>query len=322
MAAAQQRLEQIVNDPKANAYHAAAVKLLNYVRFRTEPAKRVAELEQIMLSPDPGPDFKQNLWDYVLLLSHGEQAGALSDWVKSFQSLAPNTANGSQQSEVTQHALDTWHKTRSLPWLIAALQGIDPSSAQLTSLLADARSIPSTSAGYLTAQYRSLAMMAVSGQQDSVRKELDHLLAKIQSETPADSSTPLGSYNLLNDVRLTLTTILDDLLAHAAERAVGTDEGPGTDEQIDNPGGIKKDDKFLTPYSAKIFQKRLPIALLAEAAQSSTLEKPLRRDLARSTWVRAVLLNDLCDCGEAAAYNSRSRSAALEGDGAIPHRAE
>ena len=33
--------------------------------------KRVAELEQEMVKADPGPDFKQYLWDYVLLLSQG-----------------------------------------------------------------------------------------------------------------------------------------------------------------------------------------------------------------------------------------------------------
>ena len=62
----------------------ATQRLLDYVRFRTEPEKRVAELEQMMEKPDPGPDFKQHLWDYVLLVSQGEQAGDLSDWIKTF----------------------------------------------------------------------------------------------------------------------------------------------------------------------------------------------------------------------------------------------
>ena len=37
-----------------------------------------------MTQPDPGPDFKQHLWDYVLLVSGGEQAEDLSDWIKTF----------------------------------------------------------------------------------------------------------------------------------------------------------------------------------------------------------------------------------------------
>jgi hypothetical protein len=37
----------------------------------------------------------------------------------------------------------------------------------------------------------------------------------------------------------------------------------------------------------------MPIALLLEAAQSSSVPNPLRRELARSTWTRAVLIGDL-----------------------------
>ncbi len=292
MAAAQQRLEHIVNDPKAGAIHAPALRLLNYVRFRTEPAKRVAELEQVLLRPDPGPDFKQDLWDYVLLLSHGEEAGDLSDWIKTFSSLAPNAANRDQQGQSTTHALEAWRTTKATPWLIAALQGIDPKSPNVSRLLVDARATKPSSAN-LSIQYYALALMAESGQQDAARKELDRLLSTINAETPADPTTPLGSYNLLNDIRLSLTTNIDDFLAHAAERSVGADEGPGTDEQLDNPGGVRRDDKFLTPYSAKVFQKRMPISLLVKAAQSTILPKALRREVARSTWTRAILLGDL-----------------------------
>ena len=292
MAAAQQRLEQIVNDPKSGNIHSAAAKLLNFVKFRTEPAKRAAELEQVMLRPDPGPNFKQDLWDYVLLLSQGEQAGDLADWVKNFSALAPNAATGEQREEATKHALAMWRKTKAVPWLIAAVKGSEPGSQELASLLADARRVPATSAGYLSTRYYALGLMPDAGQGDEARKELDGLLARIGSETPADSLTPIGSYNLLNDLRLKLATSLDDFLKHAAERPVGADEGEGTDAET-QPGGIKMDEKYFTPYSAKIFQKRLPLALLVDSAQSGELSKLLRRDLARSTWTRAILLGDV-----------------------------
>jgi hypothetical protein len=292
MAAAQQRLQQIVKDPKAGKIHDAAEKLLNFVKFRTEPAKRVADLEQVMLRPDPGANFKQDLWDYVLLLSHGEQARDLSDWVKTFSLLAENAATGDQRQEATKHALGMWKTTKAVPWLIATLKGTEPGSPELTSLVADARRVPTSSSGYLSAQYYALGSMSASGQQDAARKELDGLLAKIGSETAADSLTPLGSYNLLNDLRLKLTTSLDDFLKHAAEHPVGADEGEGTDEET-QASGIKMDEKYFTPYSAKIFQKRLPLALLADSGQSAELSKLLRRDLVHSTWTRAILLDDL-----------------------------
>jgi hypothetical protein len=293
MAEAQHRLEQIVNDPKFGAIHAPALKLLNYVRFRTEPAKRVAELEQVMLRPDPGPSFKQDLWDYVLLLSHGEQAGDLSDWVKTYAALAENVSNGDQLEDLAKHSQAAWRGTKAVPWLIATLKATNPASPELSSLLSDARGVAGSSAGYLTVQYSALALMCAAGEKEAARKELDRLLSHIKSETPADTATPVGSYNLLNDLRLTLTTSLEDFLQHAAEHVVGADEGPGTDDQIDNPAGGKKDQEYLPPYSAKVFQKRLPLALLTESTQSSSLSKSLRRNLARTTWVRAILLNDM-----------------------------
>lgn len=293
MAAAQQRLEHIVADPKMVGIRPAAARLLNFLRFRTEPAKRTAELEQVMLSHDPGPQFKQDLWDYTLLLSHGEQAGDLSDWVKTYAALAPNISNGNQSEELAKHALAAWHTTKAMPWLIASLKATNPSSPAVSSLLADARVVAPSSAGYLSAQYYALELMSAAGQKEAARQELDRLLSIMNPDRTGDSAMPVGSYNLLNDLRLTLTTSLDDFLTHASERVVGADEGPGTDEQIDNPAGARADEKYLPPYSAKTFQKRLPLSLLAESAQSPMLSKALRRNLARSTWVRAVLLNDL-----------------------------
>ena len=43
----------------------------------------MVELEQMITRPYLGPDFKQHLWDYVMLVSQGEQAEDLSDWVKT-----------------------------------------------------------------------------------------------------------------------------------------------------------------------------------------------------------------------------------------------
>jgi tetratricopeptide (TPR) repeat protein len=286
MADAQKRLQEIVNDPKENSIHTPARKLLNFVLFRTEPEQRASELGQVMVAADPGPNFKQDLWDYVLLLSQDKQGGALGDWVTTFASLADNAANGGQQMETTQHAIDTWHKTQALPWLIAALRGTHASSAELSSLLSDVRKVPESSPAYLTVRYYSISLEAAFGQTEAARKELDELLRKISPDAPA------GSYNLLNDMRQTLTVSLDDFLQHAAERSVGADEGPGTDEQIDNPD-TNKDIKLLNFYTAKVFQKRLPLPMLEESAQSTILPKNIRRDLVRSSWVRAILLNDL-----------------------------
>src|SRR5262249_6146719 len=71
MKAAQQRLEKILNEPKLQSMHSSARRLLDYIRFRTEPEKRAAELEQVMMKADPGPEFLQHFWDYTLFMSRG-----------------------------------------------------------------------------------------------------------------------------------------------------------------------------------------------------------------------------------------------------------
>src|SRR4029434_9628671 len=76
--------------------HPAARRLLAVVRARLEPATRVHELAQSLLTPNNGPTLKQDLWDYTLLLYRGadERNGAdasatrrdeVTDWILTFQ---------------------------------------------------------------------------------------------------------------------------------------------------------------------------------------------------------------------------------------------
>ena len=94
MSEAEKRLQMIVSDPQAGTIHDASVKLLNFVRFRTDQDKRVAELDRIISQTNPGKNFKQDLWDYAVLLSHGKQGDDPSEWVKPSKELV-RTISGS-----------------------------------------------------------------------------------------------------------------------------------------------------------------------------------------------------------------------------------
>ena len=219
MAAAQEQLEGIVGDPNAGPIHEPAVRLLNFVRFRTEPAKRLAELDHVMLEQNPGQNFKQDLWDYVLLLSQGLQADDPSDWLQTFAALGgypyhEAVEHRQPESDAAKHSIARWHETRSLPWLIAALAGTKADSPDLQPLLAAARQVPGSSRAYLTIRYYATRLMIASGQPDTARTELDTLLGR------KDLDIPLGSHNLLNEERLKLTTSLEDFLQHAPETPV------------------------------------------------------------------------------------------------------
>ena len=296
MKAAQQRLEQVINDPKSAPMHEPALRLLDYVRFRTEPDKRLTELGQLMLKPDPGLSFRQHLWDYVHLVAQGEQADDLSDWVRTFPSVSnryrPMGTSQMTDPESAKHAISKWHEKYSLPWLVAALEVGDASASQTEELLKAAGQVPASSPGYLSVRYFALKLMAGRNQQDAVRKELDTLLGN-----PAPIDLSAGSRNLLNDERQKLATSLPDFLAHAAEMpsSVGIDEdGDGEIDSDDsgkpNPAAQKA---YFNSYAAQILNRHLPLALLVESAQSSALPSHLRREIARGAWLRAVLIGDL-----------------------------
>lgn len=287
MSAGQARLERILSDPHADAIHQQAAKLLNYVRFRTEPTKRVAELGQILLKPDSDANFKQDLWDFVLLLSHGENSGDPSDWIQTLGALRTNPNSlPRKQSDLAKHSLIRWKETKSLPWLIAALSAAEPDDTQVQTLLTAAQQVPPSSPGYLTVRYYALRLMIANGDLEPARKELDLLLGK--------TDIPIGSHNMLNEQRLILATSLEDFLQHAPETRVPSKLDESTDEVVpDTQSNGQPSEPYSSYYAAEIFQKRLPLQILVQAAESQTLPKLLRRDVARSAWVRSVLLDDL-----------------------------
>jgi len=296
--AAQAKLEVVVGDPKTEASRAGAQRLLDYIRFRTEPEKRIVELEQMITRLDPGPDFKQHLWDYVMLVSQGEQAEDLSDWIKTFYTDRtyehPLGVSRPAAQEDAKHAIERWRKEKSAAWLIAALNLSDPKDASAAELLKAAGQVPAASPAYTSVRYYALRLMACGKEQEAARKELDAWLSRPDDE-PAH-----GTRNLFNDERLRLSTNLADFLSHAAETPaqVGVDMGdglPDVDEEQELTQGGKQDKEkaFFNDYSAEIFAQRLPLELLVESAKAQTLPAPLRRELARSTWTRATLLGNM-----------------------------
>jgi len=290
MQEARRRLDQLAGDPNT-PMHEAAERLLGFVRFRTEPQKRVAELEPLILKPDPGANFKQNLWDYVLLVSHGEQADDLSDWLHTIYTETsyeqPQGVKPADAQSAADRAIAQWRENRSLPWLIAALELTGPNANQ--ELLKAASEVPRTSPGYLSVRYYALRMIARS-QQDAARKELDAMLA--------DTNLPVGSRNLLNDERQRLATSLADFLSHAAEipSYVGLDlelAGEGYPPYESEQATASKGKPFFNAYAAEVLAHKLPLAQLAESARSTALPSHLQRELVRSTWTRALLLDNL-----------------------------
>ncbi len=118
-----------------------------------------------MLKPDPGPEFRQHFWDYALLLSHGEQADDLSDWLHTvYVDRTPQPSSGPPDPDAADHAVRKWGERHSLPWLIAALQLTEASDKNAADLLQAASGVPANSPGYLNG---SLLRIAADGRDQS-----------------------------------------------------------------------------------------------------------------------------------------------------------
>jgi hypothetical protein len=292
MSEAEKRLETIISDPHVGTIRDAAANLLNFVRFRTEPDKRVAELDRMIVQPDPGKNFKQELWDYAVLLSHGKQSEDPSEWVQTFQAVSTNPF-GPGREMITKQAIAKWEKVKSPPWLIAALAASDVPTHELELLLKAANDIPSSSPAYLTVRYYALRLLIASGKSDAAREELDRLLTRNESELL------LGSRNLLNEERLKLTTSLEDFLRHAPEVPVPSEVDFNTGEDVPPESTESKPGpRLFNRYAAETLVKRLPTNVLIQAAELSILPKHLRREVARTAWVRSILIEDLSSAEE------------------------
>src|SRR5207237_9545834 len=104
------------------------------------PEAKLHEIANVEVKRDSSPDFKQDVWDYTVLLDKflgeddeaarpqrpsGLTSDELTDWVLTFEDSSPAAAT---------HSLEQWEKSRTLPWLVAAISkvtGQQPKAAAL-----------------------------------------------------------------------------------------------------------------------------------------------------------------------------------------------
>ena len=314
-------------------WHPAAQKMLNLIRFRIDPAERRKELARLLLAPSQGTVPIQELGDYLWLLDEfsernlGEpfpypegtsaegssnkdkirelpdklkQEGDLTDWIFTFQYDSP---------ELLDHALEKYRTTRSLPWLVASLSKIRPENAGFHEVLEGATKVLKDSPGYLSVGYHVARCLFLAGKTDEARGRADELLA-----LPADQ-VPQSSRNLLLALRMRVARNLDEFLRDAqrvpARYSFSRDYPyakievpPGPDESGEGARLQKliHGRALFDADAALALNGMFPLLLLAKTARSEVLPEHLRLPLARSAWVRSVLLDREDTAMELAAY--------------------
>lgn len=200
-------------------------------------------------------------------------------------------------------AHSAWLESKAPQWLVASLTTAAPGAQENEELMAAARAIPPGSPAFASATYHRLRLAAGSasavGQYPSTTKpvyaELSALLPKIIE------SQSLSTTNLFADLESSLSPTLENFLQDATRHAasVGSSDGGLTwtppnmaSATLCGVGTYAPDSLHLDEQTALIFNQRMPLHMLREAALSSALPANVRFQLAHMAWTRALLLDD------------------------------
>ena len=300
LAEAEQQLDNILANPALKSSHAAARRLLSIVRLRLHPEDRLDELAFVLASKTGSANLKQDLWDYTVLLdqfvgdneAHHQQStdpraalhnDDLTDWIVTLQS---------NDAEARDHSLERWEATSAAPWLVAALSKMDPRNAKASLLQQAAAKIPPSSPAFLSASFQSIRLDIAAGRSAAARTKLDDLLGRHRASINA------SSLNLLLEQRMLVSSNLDDFLTYAQRLPAGyswNEDGrqiPADPEEMGSETEPIQSKARFDSDAGEILNRRMPLALLSEAASNKHLPENLRRDVAQATWLRSVLLGN------------------------------
>ena len=319
LAEARDALRAIVADPAMQQYTADAAGLLDFVNLRLDPAAQANVLAARLTAADraqtPGR-FQQALIDlryYVYppdtanvtsSATHTKPDSSLLPWMQAMRATTPVQRMTSDFGERTDpaeaqqkrqqdaaEALARWRATHSDTWLVAALSNAEPGGSAAPELIQAAVQIPKDSPSWTAATYNRLRLMPDAA---AMRSDLATIQPEIQH---APQRSTINLFKLLNQrAAPTLADFLHDAAALPAGVTFDTDtpEPPDTKPAPNGLCGVNGSQSttlLFNPDAATILNTRMPLALLAEAAENTSLPRNLSFQIAQSTWTRAVLLN-------------------------------
>jgi hypothetical protein len=275
-ATARRDLDAVLAEPGASAMHASARGLRDFVAARADPLARLRDLSRRLASPAIPVD--QEIIDYTWLMdwlledATGSRADSardeeLTDWIIAMQ-------------RDSNRALAKWQDTRSLPWLVAALWSVPAQHESSAAILAAAAGVLRSSQAFSTVAILRVRLLMQRG----ARAEARILLGTLPTRT--DATVNPEALNLLRAERLALAESLNELLGNAPRAAVGMDSD-GAFQSLDPK---ESGSPVFDEDAAQVFNVRLPLDQLVESVESARLPARLRRRVAETAFVRAVVL--------------------------------
>lgn len=300
---AQRELLAMQVEPRMTSMRGAVYGLRDYVDLRLQPEEQAAVLAARLQAPDAG-NFRQAVLDLTWL--HSSQSAtpvpALHSAAHASDMLAwIDAVYGKDEVSALKH----WHDLHSTAWLVAALIDARPGDADVPALLRAAQSVAPRDPGWLAVTYNRLRL---SPRNSATRSEVLALLPEL--ERAGDIST----VNLFLTLSTATAPSLNDWLATVSRIPAGeTSDGDGeavlpsanlasTDDAVRGTTPVFVEDAcgkrfpahtvlpLFDTDAAVVLNRDMPLRLLAQAAESSTLPENLRFQVAQATWARAVLL--------------------------------
>ena len=320
MQAAEERLQAILADKSLAGMHPAAQRLLDYVEARLHPAQRLHAIAG-QLASGAGENFDCDLFDYTFLLDRMLQGvwnaelkqatearpGVPVDTSKFREDLPANQwraeANNSQSfddltdwvltfqlddAQTRQYRFERWQATKSTPWLLSALATMRAGDSHTAELERAAATIGADSPAYQTALYHWVRLLEEENKSQQARNLLDANWGRIDKESPSNRNAFLAQ-------RFAVAISYEEFLRFAPRTIlqIGYGDYYCLNGKCSSYSGVQTEaPQELDFDSVEIFNQRLPLSMLVQAANGKTLPANLRDQVAARTWLRAAILDD------------------------------
>ncbi len=304
---AENRFNAILKDNSLAQTHAMTARLLNLTRLRLHPEAKLHEIAHTIAKRDGSTNFKQDVWDYTVLMDHFLGDGSseeetpkkeaseslktddLTDWIVSM---------GGPSAKASAHTRQRWEQNKSIAWLVAAMTNANAGETNVDGLLAAAAKVGHSSPAFPSLAFHTTRLLMGSNRTDAARSYLDNVLTNDQRYFDASAA------NQLRSLRMMLAQNLDQFLQNAQRKPAGySDDVDGREIPEDEKEAAetaKGHEILFDSDAANIFNKAMPASIMKDAARSSVLPSNLKRDVAQAAFMRAALLDDRESAAQAA----------------------
>lgn len=268
---------RILGNPKLARIHGMTRTLLRRADVGAQRVETFRELARALAGPNEDGSMREDLWDYTDMLdsvarSPEAQQEDLTDWIHTFQAETPDAA---------RHSLARWRQSRTLPWLVAALERAQVGDSGLQELLNAAREVNPKSPAFVTASYHRLRLSIGAGRKAQSRAELDEWLQGRPVKLPASAR------NMFQPLRMTVAPTLDEFLQFLPR--VPVLETDNSDEGETFFEGARPRKAIFDEDGAQALNEGVPLRLWTAALQGQQLPAELRRHMILTLFARAAL---------------------------------